>query len=173
MRPPKPRHLGRPRQAPTDPSDAFLVLAQTAEWIRSADTKTSFALAALTLLLNAVAGDAHLVSDLWSGVPAPDRVVLAVSIGALMISFAAAASVLMPRTSVVTPNRFSWPWLAKATDGETLKMMRTSAVKEAWLQARGLAVVARRKYFWLRLVMLAGSTSAVSYLAWKVFFPIP
>jgi len=152
--------------------EARFVIAQTGEWIRGADTKAGFALAALTLLIGAMASDAAIVRSLWQDTSSwsPSVLLVVVSFGSVVIAFSAAVAVVMPRTSAPQPNRFSWPWLAGVSEQEALSRAKASSGDEAWRQARTLALVCARKHWWLRVTLWSGLIAAVSFLTWRTFF---
>jgi hypothetical protein len=149
-----------------------LVIAQTAEWIRGADTKAGFTLTALVVLLSAIAGDASAVRALWTeGLDAPLSLwLLAVSILAIGAALVAAALVVLPRTPSPKANRFSWPWLANATLEEVTARLGSDAREEAWYQAWTLARIARDKHRGLRVAMSLGFVAAACFLGWKTCF---
>lgn len=184
MRRPRPRRgEGRRSGAVPPPSvitsstsqmdEVEFVIAHTGEWIRGADTKAGLSLTALTVLLAAISREASSVKFLWtdnSRTP-PAIWLLIVSILALVAALVAATLVVVPRASrSAVANRFSWPWLATVTAREASAMPRETAREEAWQQAVVLAVIASRKYAWLRASLICGAVAAVAFLTWKALF---
>src|SRR5713101_321252 len=128
-------------------SDVEFVLAQTADWIRNADTKTGLLLAALTVLLAAISSQAHRLRHLWAGHGRIGWVLmaLAASVVLLGMAFALLVAVLIPRTK--TPiTRYSWPWIASVPLTELERLSADSARSEAWMQAKTMSEIALHKY---------------------------
>lgn len=142
----------------------------TAEWVRAADSKAGFAMTALTILLTAMATDLPQVRGLWSE-PRASWTVLVLLASCLAVTAAITCSILVvvPRTRGLTPNRFSWPWIASASQDDVLDhVKRGSAEDDAWLQAHELAVIAGRKYKWLGWSLRAGIVAALTFAFWKL-----
>jgi hypothetical protein len=154
-------------RANDDPgTDVLATVAETGLWIRSADTKTGFGLTGLTVLLAAEASQARSLQILWTSTgtaPAPDWL-LAFSIAFLAMAYCFFVGVLIPRTQTVKANRFSWPWLCRATDDEVETMACGEGRREAWLQARTLAKVAAAKFRFLKLAISSTAVSVLLYL---------
>jgi hypothetical protein len=140
------RHLRLRRRRPTPPTFEVL-LGQTGEWIRSADTKSGLLLAALTVLLASVSSSARSLRGLWSG--HPDQlgalISLAGSVVLLAVAYALLVAVLLPRHSSTAVTRYAWPWVNTASL-ETLEQLTPDSRRtEAWRQAKQLAAIAARK----------------------------
>lgn len=149
-----------------DWDEASLALTQTSGWIRSADTKAGFAVAALTFLLgvitDAIASSRRAATSVEE-VPWTDGL-YALAVVLVVIALGSAIAVISPRTKSPEPNRFSWPWLASVGEDEVLKRIRTDGAEAAWLQARVQAQIARKKYRWLRIAVTVGSIAAAIHV---------
>jgi len=153
--------------------EASFAVSSAADWVRGADNKAGFALTALALLLGAMSSDLVRLRAFCSQ-PSWDLAVLLLSLIAVLVALVSSAGVVGARTPNPAPNRFSWPWLSAAGEFEVLDQASQSAgVGEAWAQARTLARIARRKHQWLRVAMVAGGVSAISFVAWKALFAGP
>lgn len=177
-RPGRGRHTATPSEPGVDANldpplgEVELVISQTADWIRGADTKAGFTLTALVVLLSAIATDASGVRDLWTkrdDAP-PSLWLLAVSIAAISVALVVAALVVLPRTPSPKANRFSWPWLASVPLEEVIDQLGSDVRAEAWHQAWTLAGIARDKHRLLQVAMSFGFLAAVSFISWKIFF---
>lgn len=174
--------LPRRRRTPSPPpmaraedvsTAATTAVTETAEWVRAADSKAGFAMTALTILLSAMANDLPQVRGLWSE-PRASWSLLLLLASCLAVTAAITCSILVvvPRTRGLTPNRFSWPWLASASQDEVLGHVgRGPAEDDAWRQAQTLAVIAARKYKWLGWSLRSGALAAVTFAFWKLFLP--
>lgn len=147
-------------------TDALAIISETGAWIRSADTKTGFGLTGLTVLLAAEASQAGTLQILWeapSAAPAA-KWFLAASLVFLAVAYCLFVGVLLPRTQTTEPNRFSWPWLCRASDEELEAIDSRAARREAWLQARTLATIASTKFRFLRWAIRSTAISVLLYL---------
>lgn len=154
-------------------SAATTAVTETAEWVRAADSKAGFVFTALTILLSAMSTDLPQVRGLWSE-PRDSwpLLLLLASCLALMAAVTCSALVVLPRTRGLTPNRFSWPWLASASRDKVLRHVRRDPPDDdAWCQARTLAVIAARKYKWLGWSLRSGALAASTFVFWKLFLP--
>lgn len=153
--------------ADDDPgTDVLAVISETGLWIRSADTKTGFGLTGLTVLLAAEASQARSLQILWkapSTAPATEWI-LATSVVFLAAAYCLFVGVLLPRSQVPKKNRFSWPWLSRASDEQLEAIDSGAARREAWRQARVLATIASTKFRFLTLAIGATAVSALLYL---------
>ena len=146
--------------------DALTAISETGLWIRSADTKTGFGLTGLTILLAAQASQARTLQVLWKDTSAAAAAewLLALSVLTLGAAYLLFVGVLTPRTQTTAPNRFSWPWVASASDDELQVLSRASVRREAWLQARTLASIAATKFRLLKWGIRSTAVSALLYL---------
>lgn len=148
-------------------TDVLAIMSETGLWIRGADTKTGFGLTGLTILLAAEASQASTLQVLWRAPgTAPGTVwLLAASVAFLAAAYSLFVGVLLPRTQTTKPNRFSWPWLCRASDEELEAIDSGVARREAWLQARTLATIAATKFRFLKWAIGSTAVSALLYLA--------
>lgn len=147
-------------------TDALAIISETGLWIRSADTKTGFGLTGLTVLLAAEASQARTLQILWRtpGTAPATEWLLAASVVFLAAAYSLFVGVLLPRTQATKPNRFSWPWLCRASDEELEAIDSGAARREAWLQARTLATIAATKFRFLKWAIRSTAVSALLYM---------
>ena len=147
-------------------TDALTVISETGLWIRSADTKTGFGLTGLTVLLAAQASQAKTIQVLWKDTSAATLAdwFLAISVLLLTAAYLLFVGVLTPRTQTTAPNRFSWPWVARATEDDLEGLSGVAVRREAWLQARTLALIAATKFRLLKWGIRSTAVSALFYL---------
>jgi hypothetical protein len=153
--------------------DVRLVIEQTGEWIRNADTKTGLLATAVSVLVAAGASKMqHTEITTWSH-SATGILALAAG-GAFLFAVAIAAShmlaVLLPRTTVATdPSRFSWPWISGRSQIEIdSQVASVTARREAWIQAKTLADIAKVKHHYFKRAVAWSAVSAGFFLTWLV-----
>jgi Pycsar effector protein len=155
-----------------DPSTADIefVIAQTADWIRSADTKTGLLFTGLTILVGAIGPHARDLRTLWTG--HDGRPLAAWLLGAAAVSLSVAMTllimVLLPRTKPGSPTRFAWPWLATTSVEDLVGLKPDSLRREGWQQAKQLAGIAARKYKLFTAAVWLSAVSVAFYLVWSV-----
>jgi len=155
-------------------ADVQLAIEQTGQWIMSADTKSGFLATAVSVLLVAAASQRELFQIAVEH-SSPRNVFAAISLvgGAiwLLMSVAQIGWVLLPRTASPTPTRFSWPWVAAADVAELSALNPDDSRAEAWMHAKILAVIARKKFAAFRRALLLAAVGAGFLGAWAILRP--
>lgn len=128
--------------------DARLAIQEIGGWIKNADAKVTILGAGVGVLFGATASRLQIIVEAYRVAGAFSAVFLLLAI-LLAVSFLGVGGsvywALRPRTSHVPRNRFAWPALANVAP-EELDFDSESVAGEAWLQARDLANIAKRKY---------------------------
>lgn len=157
--------------------DAYLAITTIGGWVANAETKVGLLAAAITVLASAVAGQLDVLTGLlksdvglrtWAALCAFSLSSLAL-VACAGFLFAAVRPRLGPGDE---PSRFSFPNLADAdldalADPESVATAR----KEAWLQARTLARIARAKYLWFARALVAAIVAGLAFVAWSALAP--
>jgi hypothetical protein len=161
------------RRQPLHPLDEFdvamKVIGEFAQSIQNADTKSGMLGALLGLMLAGVTTDFTVVRATVAA-PAPVQHLAVVLLGAFAVSLVAAGVCLgltqMPRLSTPpTVRRLSFLAVARGV----AEPGRPSAVElrdEAWCQARALAVIARLKFRYLQVGLIASGVCALAFVTW-------
>lgn len=160
-----------PDVADHDPGeDVRFTLEQTGEWIRAADAKAGLLSAALAVLVAAITAKfdrAHVVN--WADFPgdAIKAGLLAATLLSLVKSAYNLKGVLIPRTQPGSePTRYSWPWVESASLEEIVKIPTSSSRREAWVQAKTLATIAKDKHRNFTTALRWSAITAGSFLLW-------
>jgi len=155
--------------AAPDTGDIEFVIGQTADWIRSADTKTGLLFTGLTILVGVIGPHARDLRALWAGHGRPLAAwLLAAAVVSMSLALVLLILVLLPRTNPSGPTRFAWPWLVTTTVEDLVMLKSASLRREGWQQAKQLAEIAARKYRLLTAAIWLSAVSVAFYLVWSV-----
>ncbi|GGZ78907.1 hypothetical protein [Streptomyces rubiginosohelvolus] len=150
--------------------DVRLVLSETGEWIRNADTKTGLLATVLAVLLGVISQKAEKkdlfppFSEGWGYVPFAFLVLTVTAIAASYWSF---YRVLSPRVDIPSMStRFAWPWIAYVSESALGNLDARSVRKEAWVQARALALISQAKFKFFRRGLATSAISGCAFLIW-------
>lgn len=154
-----------------DPGDDVrLTLEQSGEWIRAADAKTGLLGAALAVLVAAITAKfdrAHVAH--WSDFPgdAIKAGLLAVTLFSLVKSAYNMKNVLIPRTQPGSERtRYSWPWVESASIEELVQLPHSTSRREAWVQAKTLAAIAKAKHSNFKIALRWSAITTGFFLLW-------
>jgi hypothetical protein len=126
--------------------------------------------AAAAVLISAIAAKfnrAHIAH--WSHFPGD--AIKAALLGATLISLIKCTyhmkNVLSPQVeSGFEASRFSWPWVENTSIDALTQLPATSSRREAWAQAKMLAVIAKKKHRNFRLALWWFAAAAGIFLLW-------
>ncbi|WNV82766.1 Pycsar system effector family protein [Umezawaea sp. Da 62-37] len=155
-------------------AEAQFAITQFSGWVSNADTKAGLMATATTILGGALVGQRTAIRASFPPESPREWAVAAVLVWTLLAvvttAFALTAA-LRPRVVNDGYSRFSWPTVA-ATPAHVLDAAdpRDSS-REAWRSAHELAGIARLKFRWLRLALLAWANGATGLFAWFLLFP--
>jgi uncharacterized membrane protein YeaQ/YmgE (transglycosylase-associated protein family) len=157
-------------QLPPPTGDVEFIIGQIADWIRNADTKTGLLLTGLTILLGAVSAHVRDLRTLWTGDAGRPAAVwlLGVAVVLLAAAFGFLVVVLLPRTKSVGASRYAWPWIAKTSVEDLVRLTPDSMRREGWQQAKQLAEIAAFKYRFFAAVVWMSAVSVACFLAWSI-----
>ena len=126
-----------------DLEDAHHAIDYVSGWIRAADTKAGLLSAAIALMITGMLQQDNPIGTVPTDLAGIARVLIWVG---LLVAVLAVGATIAPRTSpTATPCRFAFPTLA---DGRWTRSVasRSNIADEAWVQAKALAVIAKRKH---------------------------
>lgn len=168
--------MRRRKAAPEPVEDAYQAITTIGGWVTNAETKIGLLAAAVTVLAGAVVRQQERVELLLRS-PVGCRasaalVALASCVAALALCAGYLFSALRPHLHQSEFSRFAFPDLADAdlemlADATSLQ----SARREAWVQARTLARIARAKYHSFTRALVAAIVAGTTYAAWLVIAP--
>ncbi len=149
------------------------VLGETAQWIRSADTKAFLLLAALTVLVGGMSSSARELRALRSRQPhdLDSLIILAASVLALSFAYCLLIAVLLPRRPSTGDTRYAWPWVNATSLPDLERLGPDSKRTEAWRQAKQLAAIAARKHALFTAAVWLSAVSTACFLTWSVLRP--
>ncbi|PRY35400.1 hypothetical protein CLV43_114319 [Umezawaea tangerina] len=155
-------------------AEAQFAIAQFSGWVTNADTKAGLLATATTILGGALVGQrtairASFTPDSWREWAL--AAVLVWTLAAVVTTAVALTAALRPRVVARGHSRFSWPTVAATPVHELLAADRRTAAREAWRAAHDLAVIARMKFRWLRLALLAWANGATGLFVWFLLSP--
>jgi len=167
-------HVNPTRQASTvrrrreDVGEAHFAVGQFSGQIANADTKAGLLATATIFLGGTLVGQRDVIRTSFTPTTWQDWVrsaLISVALVAVPIAVIALTAALRPRVFDGSRSRYSWPSVATTPVHDLATRRRTSA-DEAWRAAHDLAVIARRKFRWLTLALLAWSAGALGLFTW-------
>lgn len=157
-----------------DPADAFFAINHFAAWVSNADTKAGFVAAAAAVLGGGLVSQIPRMTTLlpfcglreWSSLAliAAAGVALLFTLVFLMVS-------LRPRGYVESFSRFSWPDVSQTPLEVLVQAPSHDVRREAWQQARNLAIIAAWKFSAVRRSLWCLAAAAAFGLAWSLVTP--
>lgn len=169
-------HVRRRRGAAEPVEDAYQAIATIGGWVTNAETKIGLLAAAATVLAGAVVRQQERVELLLRS-PIGYRasaalLALAACVAALAVCAGHLFSALRPRLQRSEFSRFAFPDLADADLQMLADPASVQAVRrEAWVQARTLARIARAKYQSFMRALVAGIVAGATLVAWLIIAP--
>ncbi|MDX2727262.1 hypothetical protein [Streptomyces sp. PA03-2a] len=156
--------------------DVRLVLSETGEWIRNADTKTGLLATVLAVLLGVISQKAEKKDIFPPFVEGWNYVAftfLVLTIGAIAASYWFFYRVLSPRVDIPSMStRFAWPWVAYAPESALENLDGGSVRKEAWVQARALALISQAKFKFFKRGLASSAISGCAFLIWLLLVSV-
>lgn len=141
----------------------------------NADAKIGLLAAALTLLAGGVVRQRRQVETLLQADMHPRAAIALVVFTVCVLTLAAAAffleRALRPRLTNDQQSRFSFPYLADVDINALMLSDATQVRREAWVQAKTLAIIARAKYRCFSKALSFGLFSGVAFLTWLLVVP--
>ncbi|MFB8383075.1 hypothetical protein [Streptomyces rubiginosohelvolus] len=156
--------------------DVRLVLSETGEWIRNADTKTGLLATVLAVLLGVISQKAE-KKDLFPPFPEGLGYVtfafLVMTVIFIAASYWSFYRVLAPRVDIPSMStRFAWPWIAYASENALNNLDARSVRKEAWVQARALALISQAKFKFFKRGLATSAAAGCAFLVWLVLISV-
>ncbi|MFE2423644.1 hypothetical protein [Streptomyces hokutonensis] len=152
--------------------DVRVILSETGEWIRNADTKTGLLATVLAVLLGVISQKAENKDIIPPFSDATDYVgfcFLVVTVGAIVVSYFFFYRVLSPRVAVPDADtRFAWPWIAHSSVATLVNLTPSAAREEGWTQAKALALITQEKFRYFKRGLVTSAISGVFFLVWLV-----
>ncbi|MFD9741386.1 Pycsar system effector family protein [Umezawaea sp. NPDC059074] len=161
------------RRRRDDVGEAHFAITQFSGWVANADTKAGLLATATIVLGGTLAGQRAEIRASFTPTTWHEwvrAVVMALTLVAVPAAVLALTAALRPRVLDGSRSRYSWPSVA-ATPVRDLPRSKRSAADEAWLAAHDLAVIARQKFRWLRIALLAWVVGALGLFAWFLLAP--
>lgn len=161
------------RRRRDDVSEARFAIAQFSGWVANADTKAGLLATATIFLGGTLVGQRPAIRGSFTPVTWQDWVRTVLITGVLVavpIAVIALTATLRPRVVDDTNSRYSWPFVA-ATPVRDLTTSKRTTADEAWLAAHELAVIARQKYRWLTLALIAWASGSLGLFTWFLLTP--
>jgi hypothetical protein len=162
---------------PKDPpnwEDAKVAIQEFGGWVKNADTKSTILSAAVGLVFVALLtrvqrlGDVVRMDSAWRC----PLILIGILLLASMVFLAICLfSALRARKVAGHFSRFSWPSVA-GVEGE-LKLNPDGSADEAWIQARALASIVRRKYYWFNRALATFWVTLVLFAVLVATLEIP
>jgi hypothetical protein len=153
-----------------DLEDAHHALDAFREWITNADTKAGLLSAASAVLVGAVGSQQRAITAVLSPRGSLEYIGLGLLIAwtlSLSVALAALGYALVPRIPHPSaPSRFAFPTVARS-DWPLTPISRAGAAREAWAEAKVLALVAAHKFSGLRIAFPSFAAALALFLAWS------
>ena len=151
-------------------TDARFAITHVAAFITNADAKAGLLAAALSFTVAAVAGQRPEIAKLIHSHTAADGLALsmmALAVLAFTISAVHVVQAIQPRVDSAVSTRFGWPTLADAEIDDLVAVCAAAAVREAWLHAKQLSLIARAKFTAITVALRWFALGAAFLLAWS------
>lgn len=167
----------RRRDTPPAPvDDAYQAITTISGWVTNAETKIGLLAAAVTVLFGAVVRQQEHVEEVLAAPfgyrSAAALLLLAACVGALAVCGWHLITALRPHLDRSEFSRFAFPDLA---DADLDRLANPDSVRaarrEAWVQARTLAQIARAKYRSFTHALGAGIVAGFAFVGWLVLAP--
>ena len=145
--------------------DAQFTIVQNSEWIRNADTKAGFLLAALAVVVSNATSLARGLIDRSANTGGHVITGIVLAFSAIILLTTAAGfivKVLIPRIGPASfvESRFAWPWLATQTADAVSRRGPSSIRQEGWMQAIVLGRIVKAKLSAFRIALIFASAGA-------------
>lgn len=143
-------------------------------WIVNADTKAGLLATATAIIGGIMASQRASLrnafrpqdpADLW------ELSTAALAILALLVCAVALVSVLRPRVRTGPYSRYSWPAVSSASFELVIEHAMHDSAIEAWRTVYDLSLIARKKFYWLKMAIFAWATAALSLFLWSIIRP--
>lgn len=157
--------------------DAYQAITTVGSWVTNAEAKVGLLTAAATVLAGAVVRQRDLVERLVTAPLDPRGIVGLVTLATCVIALIVCAwhlfKALRPHLDTGDePSRFAFPDLAESDlDALADPTSAATARREAWVQARTLARIARAKYHSFARALVAAIVAGSALVFWLVLAP--